>query len=716
MDKNAIIGMLLMGLVIFGFMWLNQPSEAELAQRRAAAEQAEAEARRQAEVSVSLGVVDTMTTAEVTSLKTIVQQFGNASTEGEQAAYTLENGGTAITLENGELSGYITLAGGATGDLAEIFSTTTDNVAFHNRLVAKVRELLDNYTRKGVFANFLNGNDSTLVLENEVLRVELSSHGGQISSVTLKDYKDHKNFNDADSVSSPVKLFDATTNSYSFILNTHAQRFDTKDFYFTPVQLNDSTVVMQLDLGGGSKFGIRYTLSSGRYDVAMDVIQEQMDKVIPTNIPNLDFAWSQKMSRHEAGRMFEERNSALYYKYSGGSVDNLSESGNDDEQMQDRLKWVGFKNQFFSSILVCKTAFNGAELESHAIPSESLDSRNYLKNMSMTSSLDYSSANQVAAQFNFYFGPNLYPLLSSYDKIISPDEDLHLTKVIPLGWPIFRWINTWFIIPLFNFLGSFIPSYGVIILIMTILIKLILWPLAHKSYKSQARMRFLAPDVKALNDKYPDKEQAMTKQQKLMELYRNAGASPMSGCLPLLLQMPILVAMFTFFPSCIELRGESFLWVKDLSAPDAIVSWDAQIPFITNYFGNHISLFCLLMTVTNVVYTRINMQSQAGGQSMPGMKMMAYLMPLMFLVFFNNYAAGLSYYYFVSLLITIMQTYAYRHFVSEEKMRALMAENSKKPKKKSGFMARLEEAQRQQQAMLAEQQRRKGGGNSKGRH
>ena len=704
--------MLLMGLVIFGFMWLNQPSEAELAQRRAeiAAEQA-AEAR-QAEAAASLGVVDTITATEIAALKTTVKQFGHVSGEGDDAVYALANGGVSVSMKGNELSGDITLEGGSSGSLAEALASTTDNVAFHNRLVAKVRELISIYTKNGSFANFLNGRDSTLVLENEVLKVEISSLGGQISSVTLKDYNDHKDFN-VDDVN-PVKLFDASTNGYSFILNTHSQRFDTKDFYFTPMQLNDSTVVMQLDLGGGSKFGIRYTLPSGRYDVAMDVLQEQMDKIIPANIPTLDFSWWQKMSRHESGRMFEERNSALYFQYAGGSVDNLSESGSDDEQLQDKLKWVGFKNQFFSSILICKTYFSGASLESHAIPADNYDSRNYLKNMSMESSLDYNSANPIPAQFNFYFGPNLYPLLSSYDELVSPDEDLHLTKVIPLGWPIFRWINTGFIIPIFNFLGSFIPSYGLIILIMTILIKLILWPLAHKSYKSQARMRFLAPDVKALNDRYPDKEQAMTKQQKLMELYRQAGASPMSGCLPMLLQLPILVAMFTFFPSCIELRGESFLWVKDLSAPDAIVSWDAQIPFITNYFGNHISLFCLLMTVTNVIYTRINMQNQAGGQSMPGMKMMAYLMPIMFLVFFNNYAAGLSYYYFVSLLITIIQTYAYRHYVSEAKMRAMMAENARKPKKKSGFMARLEEAQRQQQAMLAEQQRRKNN-NGKGR-
>lgn len=714
MDKNAIIGMLLMGVVIFGFMWLNQPSEAELAQRRAAAEQAATEAAmRQAEAGAAFGVTDTITAAEIATLKSTVMQFGHAAGEGEKAVYTLTNGGVSVTLQNGELSGSITLDGGSMGSLSEALATTTANVAFHNRLVAHVRTLINDYTRNGSFANFLNGRDSTIVLENEVLHVEVSSLGGQISSVTLKNYNDHKDFN-VDDVN-PVKLFDAETNSYSFILNTNSQRFDTKDFYFTPVQLNDSTVLMQLDLGGGSKFGIRYTLPAGRYDVAMDVLQEGMDKVIPTNIPNLDFAWRQKMSRHESGRMFEERNSGLYYKYSGGDVDYLSETSNDDEQMQDKLKWVGFKNQFFSSILICKSYFNGADFESRVIPTEDPDNRNFLKTMSMESSLDYNSTDPMPAQFNFYFGPNLYPLLSSYDELVSPDEDLKLTKVIPLGWPLFRWINTGFIIPVFNFLGSFIPSYGLIILIMTILIKLILWPLAHKSYKSQARMRFLAPDIKALNDKYPDKEQAMQKQQKMMELYRQAGANPMSGCLPLLLQMPILVAMFTFFPSCIELRGQSFLWVKDLSAPDAIVSWDAQIPFITNYFGNHISLFCLLMTVVNIIYTRINMQNQAGSQSMPGMKMMAYLMPVMFLVFFNNYAAGLSYYYFVSLLITILQTYGYRHFVSESKMRAMMAEAARKPKKKSGFMARLEEAQRQQQAMLAEQQRRKNN-NSKGRH
>ena len=239
---------------------------------------------------------------------------------------------------------------------------------------------------------------------------------------------------------------------------------------------------------------------------------------------------------------------------------------------------------------------------------------------------------------------------------------------------------------------------------MTIFIKLVLFPLTYKSYKSQAKMRILAPDIKAINDKYPGQENAMLRQQKTMALYSKAGANPMSGCLPMMLQMPILFAMFSFFPSAIELRGQSFLWAHDLSAPDAIVSWSGNIPLVTEYFGNHISLFCLLMTVTNIIYTRVNMQNTPG--QMPGMKWMMYLMPVFFMIFFNNYAAGLSYYYFLSLLITIGQTYAFRFIIKEDDVRKTMAENAKKPKKKSGFMARLEEMQRQQQAMLREQQKK----------
>ena len=294
-------------------------------------------------------------------------------------------------------------------------------------------------------------------------------------------------------------------------------------------------------------------------------------------------------------------------------------------------------------------------------------------------------------------------MLSSLDKEIpgAEDDSLDLTNLIPLGWPIFRWINTLIIIPVFTFLSKFISSYGLIIFLLTVFIKVILFPFTYKSFKSQAKMRLLAPEIKEINEKYPGQENAMVRNQKTMALYSKAGASPMSGCLPMLLQMPVLIAMFWFFPSAIELRGQHFLWATDLSAPDVIFT----LPFTIPWYGNHVSLFCLLMTATNIIYTRINMQNQGGSAAMPGMKWMMYLMPVMFLFIFNDYAAGLSYYYFLSLLITIIQTYLFRYFTDEEKMRAQMKANAAKPRKKSGWMARLEEAQRKQQAILREQQK-----------
>ncbi|MDE6378241.1 MAG: membrane protein insertase YidC, partial [Duncaniella sp.] len=375
----------------------------------------------------------------------------------------------------------------------------------------------------------------------------------------------------------------------------------------------------------------------------------------------------------------------------------------DSEDISQRLKWVSCKNQFFSAVLMAQNTFTAGKLSS----SEIKENPDYIKQMEIDLTLDYSAALANPASFVMYLGPNSYPVMKGLEKEIFPGENMHLTKLIPLGWPIFRWINTLIIIPVFSFLGSFISNYGLIILLLTIFIKVILYPFTYKSLVSQAKMRLLAPELKVINEKYPGNENAMKRQQESMALYSRAGANPMSGCLPMLLQMPVLVAMFWFFPSAIELRGESFLWAKDLAAPDAIISWSANIPFISSTFGNHISLFCLLMTVTNIIYTYLNMQSQASS-GMPGMKWMMYLMPLMFLFIFNNYAAGLSYYYFLSLLITILMTFLFRRLVSEDKMRAKMAENARKPKKKGWMQTKLEEAQRQQQAMLREQQRRGG--------
>ena len=692
MDKNTLIGLLLMGLVIFGFTWLNKPSEAELAERQRQMDSIAALQEADKHRDITAGDVDTLSSDELAHLKSVLQ-----SMPAENA--TINNEGVVLSLKDGNVTGTVTV-GDTTVTWDEVASSTSNNPAVHNLAIQAVQKALDMYAKNGSFANSLTGSEEIVTLENDSLKVELSTKGGIISRATLKGYKTYK--------TPQLVLFDKGDNEYSFTLSNNTQRFETKNFYFTPQKINDSTVLMNLQLEGGAQWGLKYTLVPNSYMVRMEMVQKNMSRVIPLNINLVDLDWHQKISRHEFGKQFEERNSAIYYKYAGkdGDIDNTSENGNDEDEVKDKLKWVSAKNQFFSTVLIADSVFSTAKMTSVSIDNNSPDYENYTKDVKIHTMIPYSSDKPTAASFYFFLGPNRYPLLSSYDKF-SPKEDLKLTRLIPLGWWLFRVINTGVIIPVFDWLGKFISSYGIIILVLTIIIKLVLWPLTYKSYVSQAKMRILAPDIAKINEKYPNQEDAIKKQQKTMELYRQAGASPMGGCLPMLLQMPILIAMFTFFPSCIELRGQSFLWANDLSAPDKIWEWSAQIPFISSMFGNHLSLFCLLMTVTNIIYTYLTTKSQPSSQSMPGMKWMMYLMPLMFLFWFNNYASGLSYYYFLSLLITIIQTYISRMFVTEDKVRATIAANAAKPKKKSKWMARLEEAQKLQQQQQRANAKRK---------
>ena len=692
MDKNTLIGLLLMGLVIFGFTWLNKPSEAELAERQRQMDSIAALQEADKHRDISAGDVDTLSSDELAHLKSVLQ-----SMPAENAA--INNEGVVLSLKDGNVTGTVTV-GDTTVTWDEVESSTSKNPAVHNLAIQAVQKALDVYAKNGSFANSLTGSEEMVTIENDSLKVELSTKGGIISRATLKGYKTYK--------TPQLVLFDKGDNEYSFTLSNNTQRFETKNFYFTPKKINDSTVLMNLQLEGGAQWGLKYTLVPGSYMVRMEMVQQSMSRVIPLNINMVDLDWHQKISRHEFGKQFEERNSAIYYKYAGkdGDVDNTSENGNDEDEVKDKLKWVSAKNQFFSTVLIADSVFSTAKMTSVSIDNNSPDYEKYTKDVKIHTMIPYSSDKPNVASFYFFLGPNRYHLLSSYDKY-SPKEDLKLTRLIPLGWWLFRVINTGVIIPVFDWLGKFISSYGIIILVLTIIIKLVLWPLTYKSYVSQAKMRILAPDIAKINEQYPNQEDALKKQQKTMELYRQAGASPMGGCLPMMLQMPILIAMFTFFPSCIELRGQSFLWANDLSAPDKVLEWGAQIPLISSLFGNHLSLFCLLMTVTNIIYTYLTTKSQPSSQSMPGMKWMMYLMPLMFLFWFNNYASGLSYYYFLSLLITIIQTYISRLFVTEDKVRAAIAANSAKPKKKSKWMARLEEAQKLQQQQQRANAKRK---------
>lgn len=703
MDKNTVYGLVLMALVFFGFMWFNTPDQSEI-REQLKTEEATADNQQQQ----TAAAIFTDTEKEWLS-KNILTNGTPVASEDGSSAVAINSNGVNLTLQGDSIYGTVTV-GNKSLAWADVVSNDMSKMSpsEHAAAIDKVRGLSNSIGRYGRFASFLNGENKDLILENEAVKLTLSSKGGVVTRAELKNYDTEYDPDETKKVKKKVLMFDDKSNQMSFNLPL-PQDISTADLYFTPKMENDSTILMALNLSADAFWGIRYTLPKGEsYVVKMDVVQKNMAPIVQSNVRKLGINWHQDLRRQEKGRMFEERNSRIEYKFAGGSVEELSESKNDDEKRQQKLKWIAFKNQFFSSVLISDKNFNSADFQS-----EVLKGSDYLKSLSTEAEVnDYDWNAENPAGFHYFIGPNLYPLLKDIDKQIGSKEKLSLTKLIPLGWPIFRWINTVIVIPVFNFLGSFGWNYGIVILVLTILLKLVLFPLTYKSYVSQAKMRILAPDIKEINEKYPGNDNAMVRQQKTMALYSKAGASPMSGCIPMLFQMPILFAMFTFFPNCIELRGQSFLWAHDLAAPDAIISWSGNIPFITEYFGNHISLFCLLMTVTNIIYTRNSMQGQS--QSMPGMKWMMYLMPLMFLVFFNNYAAGLSYYYFLSLLITIIQTYAIRKwFVKEENVRRTMRENAKKPRKKSGWMAKLEEMQKQQQELMRQQQQRNGGNSRK---
>ena len=626
MDRNTIIGFLLMALVLFGYTWYMQPSPEQ---------------------------------------KAAMQRYQDS----------------LLQVENTRLAEINNVETAATDPVEEM---TVDEHTLRLR-----NEYVD-------FAPFAEGEEKTITLSNPQVTLTFSTHGGRLTQAILNEY------NTYDSL--PVMLFNSENNAYGFIFKAQGRTINTADLYFVPeLSADNRTLSMKLPFENGSSFEVRYTLPEEGYMLDMKIYQNGMENILPRNTVDLDMYWSQMLRRQERGRMFEERNSALYYKFVGSDVERLSETKDEHESITTGLKWIGFKNQFFSSVLIADRKLNGARLESTVLPEDNT----YLKSYKAETTVDYDPMSTEGPAFRFFLGPNLYPLLKSYDKGLDSDDKLQLPKLIPLGYKFFRWINTGIIIPIFTFLGKYFTNYGVIILLMTLIIKAVLMPLTFKSYMSSARMRVLKPQMEEINAKYPGQDKAMDRQRATMELYSNAGVNPMSGCLPLLLQMPILLAMFAFFPSSIELRQQPFLWADDLSSYDAIFTWDAYIPLITPYFGNHISLFCLLMTITNILYTKINMDSTGGGQQMPGMKLMMYLMPLMFLFIFNNYASGLSYYYFVSLLITIIQTYIFRKCINEEKVLAKLKENQKKPRKQSGFMARLEEAQRQQQAALKRQQQQR---------
>jgi YidC/Oxa1 family membrane protein insertase len=395
--------------------------------------------------------------------------------------------------------------------------------------------------------------------------------------------------------------------------------------------------------------------------------------------------WKDNLKRQEKSVKMERMVSGLYYKYAEDKVDNLSEAKDEEKTLKnERIKWISFKQQFFTSTLIASDFFSEPKLSSATLPG----GNHYLKTMTAEVGLPYVPREGKTVTMSMYFGPNKYYGLKHYG--------LDLEKQIPLGWGFFlmAWINIYAVIPVFTFFGNFGWNYGIIILILTILLKTILFPIAYKTYKSSAKMRVLKPEIDELSKKYPKKEDAMKKQSATMELYKKAGVNPMAGCIPLLLQMPILIAMFRFFPSSIELRQQGFLWASDLSSYDAI--WTFPNGFTIPWYGDHVSLFALLMTISSVIYTKINDQMMGSQQTqMPGMKTMMYMMPVMFLFWFNDYSSGLSYYYLLANLLTFAQFYVIRATIDEKKLHLQIEANKKKTIKKSGFQKRLEDMAKQ---------------------
>ncbi len=634
MDKKSIIGILLIFLILVVFSIINKPSK----------EQIEAARHRQ----------DSIARVEAEKATALMQQ--------QQAEKTAQ----------------------------EIADAAPDTLNPDLQLKEKTDQF-------GAFGVAAVGSEEFYTLENNLMKITFTNKGGRVYSVQLKNYQTHDSL--------PLLLFDGPDNRFGLNFFAQNRSIETDNFFFTlegdkkeivvtgpevkkgsegKIKFNKQnpgskeSIKFKLEVAPGSYIEYVYTLEYNSFLVDFDMNLQGMNQYIASNQTFLNLKWAIKVPRQERISKFgEDRYTNITYKFFEDETDHLSNSKSEEENLSTRLKWIGFKQLFFSSTIIADEAFPSALIKQEKTEKDP----KYLASFSADITVPYEGKQTESNGMQFYFGPNHYQTLKQYD--------LDLERQIDLGYAIVRPVNKWLIIPVFNFLRNYIDNFGIIILLLTIIIKVILFPFTYKSYVSQAKMRVLKPEIDELNGKFgPDK--ALEKQQAMMALYKKAGVNPMGGCLPMLLQMPILFAMFFFFPTSIELRQEGFLWATDLSTYDSILNLPFEIPF----YGSHVSLFCLLMTITTIISTAMNQQS-LNSQSMPGMKTMMYMMPIMFLFILNSYSSGLSYYYFLANVITIGQTYLMRYFVDEEKIHAQLQANKKKPVQKSNFQKRLEDMARQ---------------------
>ncbi len=613
MDKNTLVGFVLIGAVIVGFSIYNRPSQEEMARAQHYQDPVRAELQKQ---------------------------------ELEQKEQELNAEKTALTLDSTSL-----------------------------------------------FYQASQGTEQFTTLENELVQLTLSNKGGRICKAMLKEYKDQQQ--------QPLVLFDGEDASLNIGLEGKNENIMSSQMYFETVNVTDSTVTMRLNAGDGC-LDFNYKLLPHSYMVNFTVEAKGLQNFFSPSAKSMSIDWKQRARQTEKGYTFEQRYTSLTYKPVDDDFDYLSETKDEKESIPEVLDWVAFKNQYFSCVFMAEKSFENATLESKMEQKGSGYMKRY--HADMTTAFDPTGAEP--SRFQFYFGPNHFKTLLASNDLSINQNDPELEDLVYLGWPIIRLINRWFTINLFDWLSSWGLSMGIVLWLMTIIVKILVLPTTWKSFISSAKMRALKPYVDKINAKYPKQEDALKKQQETMALYSQYGVSPMGGCLPMLIQTPVFMALFFFVPNAIELRQQSFLWANDLSSYDDLISWSTSIPLL----GNHLSIFCLLFSITTVLNQIVMMKQQDMGNNpqMAAMKWMMYIMPVMFFFIFNEYASGLSYYYFISGLIGILTMWIMRRMTDEKKLLAQLEANKKeaKPGKTSGLMAKLEALQKEQERLQKERQER----------
>lgn len=644
MDKNTLIGILLIGVIFIAFMFVNQQEQEAIKQAQTIETQSD---------SVSVN-----------------NETGN---DKKDSSFIQQPKESLSVLTNDE------------------DSTLSNNTLTEQEIASRKQKF-------GCFYPSFEGEKEYFFLENEKIRIKLSNLGARIveASIVEKDaqgdflYKTHSDF--VEDVNNPIQLFEEETSNQELIFSVKDRYGDlvpvsSKKLFFDIVSSSDSSVVFKLKSDNPEEsIFLKYNLPSNSYHVNYSIDYSQVEKKVDLGRTKLN--WSQKGLSTEKLADDERMTCSVMFRYADEGRDYISERSDDLENIDGKLDWVAFKYKFFSSILLTDGGVYSGE-----VSQVQLEDEDYT--IIYNSSLNIPYPEYTTTNLKFFFGPNKYELLSSYD--------LAMDQIINLGWGIFRWVNNLMIEPIFNLLKKTGFSFGIIILLVTLFVKLIILPLTYKNYKSSAKMRVLKPEIDKINKKYEgktEKDAMVKKQQETMGLYRKTGVNPMSGCIPMIIQMPILLAVFRFFPSSIDLRHKGFLWAEDLSSYDAIVSWATEIPLLSSFYGNHVSLFTLLMAASTMLYTMMNSSQMANTSQpgMPNMKVIMYIFPVMMLFFFNTYSSGLSYYYLCGNLMNLAIMWAIKKYmIDEDKIRLQIETNKKKPKKKSKFQQRMEEITKQQQ-------------------